>query len=324
MKVGVWIPCYRRWVRRDETRRLAQAAEALGFASLWVQDHLVAPVGDADTTGVELQASWLEPDDYGNARFSAVEYYGEENWWLDPYALWGFLAGCTEACELGSGVIVLPYRHPIAQAKMLGTLDVLSGGRMLFGVGVGHVESEFRALGVPYGERGLLTDEYLAVIRTLLAGQETEFHGRTIRFDRVRPLIGSVQAPHPPFFIGGASRRAIERAVDHGDGWLPAHVAPGPLGRGLDYLREYAASRSRPVPEVAVSLVWGLRDPRVPAPPRGRRALWSVDEVADRIAEYAALGVGRLAIDLPNPNLAVALRQMELLAEAAAVAGALR
>jgi alkanesulfonate monooxygenase SsuD/methylene tetrahydromethanopterin reductase-like flavin-dependent oxidoreductase (luciferase family) len=300
VKVGVWIPCYRRWVRRDETRRLAQSAEALGFASLWVQDHLVAPVGDADTTGVELQASWLEPDDYGNARFSAVEYYGEENWWLDPYALWGFLAGCTETCELGSGVIVLPYRHPIAQAKMLGTL------------------------GVPYGERGLLTDEYLAVIRTLLAGQETEFQGRTIRFGRVRPLIGSVQVPHPPFFIGGASRRAIERAVDHGDGWLPAHVAPGPLRRGLDYLRDYAASRGRPVPEVAVSLVWGLRDPRVPAPPRGRRALQSVDEVADRIVDYAALGVGRLAIDLPNPNLAVALRQMELLAEAAAAAGALR
>jgi probable F420-dependent oxidoreductase len=324
VKVGVWIPCYRRWVRRDEVRRLAQAAEALGFASLWVQDHLVAPLGDAATAGVELQASWLEPDDYGNVRYSAVEYYGEENWWLDPYALWGFLAGCTETAELGSAVIVLPYRHPIAQAKMLGTLDVLSDGRMLFGVGAGHVPAEFRALGVPFAARGALTDEYLAVIRTLLAGEEAEFHGASIRFDRARSLIRPVQVPHPPFFIGGASRRAIERAVDHGDGWLPAHIAPEPLRRGLDYLREYAAARGRPVPSVGVTLVWGLRDPRAPAPPRGRRALWSVAETAERIGAYAALGVGRLAIDLPNPNLTVTLRQMELLAEAAAMVGALR
>lgn len=86
--------------------------------------------------------------------FSAVDYYGAENWWLDPYALWGFLAGCTTRVQLGSSIIVLPYRDPVVQAKMLGTLDVLSCGRMLFGVGVGHVEAEFEALGVPFRERG--------------------------------------------------------------------------------------------------------------------------------------------------------------------------
>ncbi len=321
MKVGVWIPCYRRWVGRDAVRTLARAAEELGFGSLWVQDHLIAPIGDFDTTGVDLLSSWLEPDDYGNARFTAVEYYGEENWWLDPYALWGFLAGCTERCELASCVIVLPYRHPVAQAKMLGTLDVLSGGRMLFGVGVGHVPAEFRALAVPYAERGRLTDEYLDVIRALLSGEEAEFHGETVRFDRARTLIRPIQAPHPPFFVGGTSKRAIRRAVDVGDGWLPAHVAPEPLKRGLDYMREYAAERGRPAPAVAVTLVWGIRDPRADIVPKGRRPLWSVTEVAERIAAYAELGVGRLAIDVPNPTLAVTVRQMELLAEAARTVG---
>ena len=323
MKVGVWIPCYRRWVGRDAVRTLARSAEELGFGALWVQDHLIAPVGDVDTTGVDLLSSWLEPDDYGNARFTAVKYYGEENWWLDPYALWGFLAGCTERCELASCVIVLPYRHPIAQAKMLGTLDVLSGGRMLFGVGVGHVAAEFRAVGVPYAERGRLTDEYLHVIRALLSGEEAEFHGETVQFDRARTLIRPVQSPHPPFFVGGTSKRAIRRAVDVGNGWLPAHVAPEHLKRGLDYMREYATERGQPAPAVAVTLVWGIQDPRADIVRKGRRPLWSVTEVGDRIAEYAELGVGRLAIDLPNPTLAVTLRQMELLAEAARTVGGL-
>lgn len=314
MKVGIWIPCYRRWIRGPEVREIAVASEELGFGSLWVQDHLVAPTGDGSP--VELQASWLDPDDYGNEQFSAVEYYGEENWWLDPYALWGFLAGITESVELASGIVVLPYRDPVVQAKLLGTLDVLSNGRMVFGLGVGHVRAEFDALGIPYSERGRLTDEYIDVMTALLKGEEVAFEGRTISMPSVLPLIEPVQRPRPPFLIGGGSKAAIRRAVDRGDGWLPAHLAPEGLRRGLDYMNDYAAEAGRdPVP-VSVSIVTRLIDPQAPGGPHGRRAARSIDEMAELLAAYAEIGVERVAIDVPNPSMQILLRQTELLAVA--------
>jgi probable F420-dependent oxidoreductase len=323
MKIGVWVPCYRRWVGRAEVQQIARAAEELGFGSLWVQDHIVAPVGDRTEAPVELQASWLSPDDYGNEAFSAVEYYGEENWWLDPYALWGFLAGVTNRVELASCVVVLPYRNPIVQAKMLGTLDVLSEGRMVVGVGVGHVPVEFEALGIPYAERGARTDEYLDVIKEMLVGQPFAFSGRTMQLPQVLPLIESVQRPHPPFLVGGASKAAIRRAVDRGDGWLPAHVAPENLDLGIDYLHEYADSVGKPPVPVSVVLVTRIADPDDPRGPQGRRRTLSESETGQLLAGYAERGVERLAIDLPNPSLGVLLRQMELLAGVAAEVGAL-
>jgi probable F420-dependent oxidoreductase len=313
MKVGVWLPCYRRWVGRAEAKAVAEAAEGLGFGSLWVQDHLVAPTGSHDP--VELQSSWLDADDYGNKAMDAVQYYGEENRWLDPYALWGFLAGVTETIELASGVIVLPYRDPVAQAKMLGTLDVLSDGRMIFGIGVGHVEAEFAALGIDYRKRGKLTDEYLDVMAALLGGVETSFHGETIDLPPVLPLIEPVRKPRPPFLVGGGSKAAVRRAVDRGDGWLPAHIDAAGVQVGLDYMKRYAEERGRePVP-TSVVMTDRMKDPKDDAR-TGRRQPRTTDEMRAFIASYEELGVERLAIDLPGPNLQVLLRQMELLAEA--------
>jgi probable F420-dependent oxidoreductase len=323
LKVGVWIPCYRRWVGGPQVRVLATRAEDLGFASIWVQDHVVAPLGAAGAE-VELQRPWLAPDDYGNESFTAVEYFGEENWWLDPYALWGFLAALTTEVELGSCIIVGPYRDPLVQAKMLGTLDVLSEGRMLFGVGTGHVPGEFEVLGRDYSARGRLMDEYLDVMDGLLTSTSFAHDGETIRFGEVLTLIEPVQKPRPPFLIGGGSKAAVRRAVRRGEGWIPAHVAPEQLRTGIDYLEEFAAAEGRPTPEVSVTLVWGLTDPTAPAPTSARRTFYSVSEAVDLLGRYAELGVSRLAIDLPNPHLDILCRQYELLAEAAGQVGALR
>ncbi|MGX6446649.1 TIGR03619 family F420-dependent LLM class oxidoreductase [Patulibacter sp. S7RM1-6] len=323
MKVGVWIPCYRRWVGGPQAKALAIAAEALDFGSLWVQDHLVAPLGDAGAE-VELQAPWLSPDDYGNEDFSAVEYFGEENWWLDPFALWGYLAGVTDEVELGSCIVVGPYRDPIVQAKMLGTLDVLSGGRMLYGVGAGHVPGEFEVLGRDFKARGRRLNEYLDVMDKLLTKPQFSHSGESLQFGEVLSLIEPVSRPRPPFLIGGGSKAAVRRAVRRGDGWIPAHVAPDELRKGIDYLEEFAAAEGKPVPEVIVTLVWGIADPVHGAPAKSRRRFMSIDEAADTIGRYAELGVTRLAIDMPNPNQAVLTRQYELLAEAAGQVGALR
>lgn len=322
MKVGTWIPPYRAWVRGDEALRLATAAEDLAFDSLWVQDHLVAPVGGLEETRVEpVRQQWVDSEEYGNKEFTAVEYYGEENWWLDPYMLWGFLAGCTKKIQLASCVIVLPYRDPIVQAKMLGTLDVLSDGRMLFGVGVGHVEAEFNAIGVPAAERGHRTDEYIRLVRQLLQGDELAFDGRFTQLPKVRPLIKSAQQPSPPILIGGNSQRAARRAVELGDVWLPAGLEPGQLRIGQRYLDEQASERGVPSPGIAVVLTWGMSDPKAPYAGKSLRKFLSVEGAAELLSEYAELGVQHLSIDLPNPNERIFTRQMELLAEAVAKSG---
>lgn len=320
MKVGTWIPPYRAWVRGDEVLRLATAAEDLAFDSLWVQDHLVAPLGGLEETRVEpVRQAWVASEELGGSKeLTAVEYYGAENWWLDPYMLWGFLAGCTKRIQLASCVIVLPYRDPVVQAKMLGTLDVLSNGRMLFGVGVGHVEAEFNAIGVPAAGRGDRTDEYIRLIRQMLQGEEFAFDGRFIQLPKVRPLIKSAQRPSPPILIGGNSRRAARRAVELGDVWLPAGLEPEQLRIGQRYLDEQASERGVPSPGIAVVQTWGLSDPKAPYTGKSLRKFLSLEQAAELLREYADLGVQHLTIDLPNPNERVFTRQMELLAEALA------
>jgi probable F420-dependent oxidoreductase len=321
VKVGTWIPCYRSWIRGDEVLRLATAAEDMSFDSLWVQDHLVAPVGGLEETRVEPVRQWLDIVEYGNKEFTAVEYYGEENWWLDPYVLWGFLAGHTKKVQLGSCIIVLPYRDPVVQAKMLGTLDVLSNGRMLFGIGVGHVDAEFNAMGIPPSERGVRTDEYIRLIRQMLQGEEFEFSGRFTQLPKVRPLIKSPQQPCPPVLVGGNSQRAVRRAVELGDVWLPAKVEPDQLRIGQAYMEEQASALGVPCPGTAVTLVWGLTDPAAPYSGESLRKFLSVEAAADLLHRYAELGVQHLAIDLPNPNERILLRQMELLTEAVEKSG---
>jgi probable F420-dependent oxidoreductase len=321
MKVGTWIPSYRAWVRGDEVRRLAAHAEEMYFDSLWVQDHVVAPVGGLEDTRVESVRQWLDSVEYGNKEFTAVEYYGEENWWLDPYALWGFLAGSTTRLQLGSSIIVLPYRDPVIQAKMLGTLDVLSNGRMLFGVGIGHVEAEFRAIGIPHSQRGVRTDEHLRVIRQLLRGEEFDFEGTFTQLPVVRPLIKSFHPGGPPVLIGGNSQRAARRAVELGDLWLPANIAPEQLLTGQRYLAEQAEEKGVPCPGIAVALNWGLSDPDAPYAGRSLRSFLPLGQAAELLAEYAELGVAHLTIDLPNPDERVLVRQMELLTQAVVMSG---
>jgi probable F420-dependent oxidoreductase len=321
VKVGTWIPSYRSWVRGDEVVRLARTAESMAFDSLWVQDHLVAPVGGLEHTRVEPVRQWLDIVEKSNKELTAVEYFGAENWWLDPYMLWGFLAGSTKKIQLGSCIIVLPYRDPIVQAKMLGTLDVLSNGRMLFGIGVGHVEAEFNAIGVPASERGARTDEYIRLIRQMLQGEEFAFAGRFTQLPKVRPLIKSPQQPSPPVLIGGNSQRAVRRAVELGDAWLPANLEPQQLRIGQRYLQEQAAERGVPCPGITVALSWGMSDPRAPHSGKGLRRSLSVESAAEVLNEYADLNVEHLTIDLPNPNERILVRQMELLIEAVAQSG---
>jgi probable F420-dependent oxidoreductase len=310
VKVGVRVPCYRRWCRGPEVRSIATTAEAAGFDSLWVQDHLVAPTGPRGDVLVQGVSTWMS-DAPPPREATAQEYYAGDDWWLEPYVTWGFMAAVTTGIQLASDVIVVPYRNPIVQAKMLGTLDVLSGGRMVLGTGSGHVAAESAALGLDFAARGRQHDEHLRVIRLLLGpGEEVGFDGEFYSFGPLRPLIDTVQQP-PPIYVGGNGRRSIRRAADLGDGWLPSVSSPHELRRGLEALDEACAAAGRSArPIVAVSLPSAFR----PASPRaraGRRPLQSPAEVVDELGAFEALGVDHVALGLLMPDVDVYLDQIE-------------
>jgi len=313
MKVGVRIPCYRRWVGADEVREMAVAAEAMGYESLWVQDHLVAPVGSREETTVGGLSQWMEPDAPPRPALTAAEYYAGDDWWLDPYPVWAYLAAVTSRVRLCSDIVVIPYRNPVVQAKMLGTIDVLSKGRLTIGTGSGHVAAESAALGVDFDHRGDLHDEYLRVIVAVLGGREVSFEGAHYRFGPVRTLIEPVQRPHPPIAVGGNSRRAIRRAVEHGDAWLPSMTAPADLARGVEALHEECerAGRLSP-PAIYISLPSGMkiRDPAAP----GHGGSTAEDLLA-RLVAYEAVGVSHAALAFPMPDLGTYLRQLQLFAD---------
>lgn len=237
----------------DALARRARAAEEAGFESLWVGDHIALPFDAADPPA--------------QPRLEAVTALSH-------------LAALTSRVRLAIGVIVLPQRQPVLLAKQLTTIDVLSKGRLIVGVGVGYVEPELRALGASLADRGARTDEYLAAMRALWDEPAPSLDGRFVAFDGVIQRPRPVQRPHPPIVIGGHSASALRRAALAGSGWYGWELDPGETARALDELREAGRRHGRP-PELG-ELEITITPPGVPDLETARR--------------YAELGVHRLAI----------------------------
>jgi len=245
--------------------RVARAAEAAGFDSLWGGEHVVLP-------DPQEPPSPLDPE----ARI------------VDPVVALAFVAAHTSRIRLGTGIIILPQRNPLVLAKQLATLDVLSSGRLIFGVGVGYLEPEFRALGIPFETRGEVTDEYLAAMRTIWSERQPTYRGRHVAFEGVQAHPQPVQQI-PPIVIGGHTRPAFRRAVEQGRGWYGFALDEEGTRRCLDRLREAAARYPRP-PALGT-----LEISVTPRPTRGGEAMDRA--TAER---FAALGVHRLILMPPR------------------------
>jgi len=263
---------------------LASRAEELGFDSVWVHDHVfnVGHVFD---------------------RIGGKPYY-------EPLTLLSFVAARTRRVRLGTSVLVLPYHNPIRLAKTAATLDVLSGGRLILGVGVGLIEKEIRAMGSPFAERGALTDEAIAVMRALWTEDEPSFDGKYYRFAGMKFSPKPLQKPSIPVVIGGVSRAAIRRAARLGDGWQPLGLAPEALGQGIARLRTEAQSYGRDVSTIPVSIAMslGVSTPR-------RYALGKDPaEVVQNAKAYASLGVQMLVISANTGDPTEARSALETIA----------
>jgi probable F420-dependent oxidoreductase len=229
---------------------------------------------------------------------------------LDPFVALAFAAAATSALRVQTNVLVLPYRNPFLVAKSAASVDVLSGGRLILGVAAGYLRSEFAALGVDFGERNELADEAILAMRCAWLGEEVRLSGRHFAAEGNTMLPRPLQRPHPPIWVGGNSRRAIRRAVELGDGWIPfptsgrtaPHLSTAPLETlddlraRIDYLREHAGKVGRKPPLDVCFVPFGL-DAFSTAPIEPERMLATV-------AELAGIGVTWLTIVLQGRSRA--------------------
>jgi probable F420-dependent oxidoreductase len=258
----------------DTTLALARQAEELGYDSVWAGEHVVLP-------DPRVSPSPMEPGD-------AI---------LDPLVHLAFVAAATTKLRLGTGIIILPQRNPLVLAKQVASLDVLSKGRLILGIGAGYLEPELTAIGVPLSERGARTDEYIDAMRALWNDEAPSFKGRHANFAGIDAHPRPAQSGGPPVVIGGHTPAAHRRAVERGNGWYGFALDVAAAARNMEGLRQAAAQFERPA---------FLGPLEISVTPRGR----TID--AATVAQFGDLGVHRLVLyPLPLSDPAAAARYLE-------------
>ena len=303
MQFGFYLPNHGPNAQPGPLAQIAQTGDRLGFYCMVAGDHVLVP-GRIDspypyTVGGEFPT-------------------GESGEYFEQLTLLTYLAGVTENIRLVPSVMIVPYRPPILAAKILATLDVLSQGRLILGVGVGWMEEEFEALGTPpFAERGAVTDEYLRAYQELWTSPNPEFDGKYVQFSNIQFLPKPVQKPHPPIWVGGQSRPAIRRAATLGDGWHPvgtipaATLEPEELAGDLVTLNRYAEQAGRDAAEIQISMKAPLYDPATMQSGPRRRFSGSPDAILEDVHTYADIGVSHIIFDIRGSDLNQALERLD-------------
>jgi len=255
VRLGVNVPNFGPGTNPDVLRRWALTVEGLGFDLLMVSDHIA-----------------VTPD--------VAEQYPAP--FYEPFTTLSWLAGLTRGIRLGTTVLIVPYRHPLLIARMAANLNDLSGGRLVLGVGVGWAREEFGALGVPFRDRGRLTDEYLLATRAAWQ-DETDY-----------------RSGHIPLWIGGNSDAALRRAVRLGDAWHPLRFTPGWMAEAAGRLTACAADQGRPPPALMPRIALRLTDAPVTASIPGADRLaghGTIDQIMADLGQLRSLGADTVVLD---------------------------
>ncbi len=256
----------------DHLENLARSAEAAGVESIWTEEHVVVPVG------YESQYPYIESGKLPGPEQVPIP---------DPLLPLAYAAAVTTKLRLATGILILPQHHPVYVAKQVATLDVLSRGRAILGVGIGWLEEEFEVLGVPFKERAARTEEALRAIRTLWKGEPEAFEGQFFRWPPVHSNPKPVQQPGVPVVVGGHVEGAARRAARCGDGFFPAKSDPETLARLSAALVDECGKIGRDPDEI--ELTTGVR----------ASAGWGQADL-DTVRRYQDLGVSRLVIGPPG------------------------
>jgi probable F420-dependent oxidoreductase len=243
---------------------------------------------------------------------------------LEQLTLMAFVAGRTRTLRLVTSVMILPYRNPVATAKMLATIDVLSRGRVTVGVGVGWLREEFEALDAPdFDRRGAASDEYLRIFKTLWTESPASFAGEFYRFTSLRCLPQPVQKPYPPIWIGGHSAPALRRVARYADGWHPVGanpavpLRPAELRASLEQLSRMTEAAGRDPSALTISFKAPVYDATTATLGGAERRPFSgtAQQIADDIGTYEKLGVSELVFDFRSERLVETLERMERFAQ---------
>ncbi|GIW44810.1 MAG: hypothetical protein KatS3mg077_2092 [Candidatus Binatia bacterium] len=267
----------------EDIRRVAQACDGAGFFYVAVCDHVAIPRAQAAT-------------------MSTV--------WYDIVATLGFLAACTQRVRLLTYVFIPAYRHPLAAAKALCTIDALSNGRLIVGVGAGHLREEFAALGVNFEQRGSLLDEAVAALLAAFTDEYPEHHGRHWRFSGLGIRPRPVQQPRPPIWVGGSTPAALKRAARYGDGWLPQGIPEMGMEAALEYLKEQRRRFRGDEPfEAGMNSPW-LYLGRPPEEFRQNCESGPPDRIAELLRGLAALGIRHVGVRFRSRSCEELLEQI--------------
>jgi probable F420-dependent oxidoreductase len=278
VNVGFMLPQYGDLASRETLRYFGALAEELGYESVWSADHIIMPT--------EIKS----PYPYTEARKYPADPYADN---LEPFVLLGYLAGVTETVKLGFTVLILPYRHPLETAKMIACLDVLSGGRVLLGVGVGWLAEEHEALGVAYRDRGKRADEILDIWKQLWAGGDVQFDGRYYQVHDVvcRPL--PLQKPYPPITVGGHSKAAYARMLRHNAQGFQivlntaedSYGLDSSLAKNIELMKRMAEQHGRDPETIEITGVF---------------LTTTADRFLSEVDAYRRLGLSRFILDFPS------------------------
>src|SRR5882724_3936411 len=233
MNVGVSVPLPAYHV---DVAFMARTAEGLGFESLWCAEHPIMPV--RSTSRFPGSADGVIPESY--------------SWFVDPFVALARASGVTTTLKLGTGITLVPERHPLLLAKEIATLDYFSGGRFLFGVGAGWHKEETEIMGGNFAHRWTQTREAIEAMKALWANEAAEYHGRYYDFPLVRSFPQPVQQPHPPIFLGGSAQQVFKRTVEYGNGWMPTRSTPELIKQGRAVLNELAVEAGRDPKSIAI------------------------------------------------------------------------
>ena len=260
---------WEREVGGAEILEAARVAERSGFAYVSCSDHVCVPVSRAAAMGAT---------------------------WYDAGSTLAFVAGATARIRLLSHVLVLPYRHPLVVAKQYGTLDHLSGGRVILGVGSGHLKPEFMVLGADYDRRGRVSDEYIQAIAAAWTSEVARFDGETVAFRDV--MVSPPPARRPPIWVGGNSRAAVRRAARYGDGWVPWEITPTDLTSAAAYAKR-------------IRVEAGARDELTLVAPLAVGETATPDEILGRIEEWRTAGATALHVGISASGFSQFLERLE-------------
>lgn len=304
MKFGVFLPVSGRAAGRMTLMQAAQQAESLGYDSVWSADRIIIPWEITTTYPYSKDATFIVPPDRP---------------FFEPLTCLAFLAGCTEKILLGMSVMVMPYRHPLYWAKIATTIDQLSRGRLIMGVGVGWMQEEFDAMNAPFKERGQVSDEQLQLLDKIWTDEHITFHGRHYAFDNIAFSPKPFQKPRLPIWIGGEGKFAQRRAGLYGDAWFPyfVRITPKELAVRFENVRRAAREAGREPDRITFACCLPIELTPRDVPQEEDYLKGSIEQLTAALKKFSQIGVTHIGLQFMIPHYPERQEQIERFAREA-------